>query len=202
MKLFLAVVITYLVGAIPTGYLFGRLKKIDIRMHGSGNVGATNVLRTVGKLPAILTLLIDILKGLVAVTFLARLFYGWVIDLEYSKFVAILAFVVVAGHNWTIFLGFKGGKGVATTAGVLLGVCPKLLLIGLITWVIVFIFSRIVSLSSIISAVVIPVTSYLMPYANAIRIATILLGIMTIIRHKSNILRLLKGEEKRVGVKV
>jgi len=203
MKLFFAMVIAYLIGSIPTGYLFAKSKKkIDLRQHGSGNVGATNVLRTVGKRPAVLTLLIDILKGLIAVTLWAGISYSPKIGLQYPEYLAVLGLTVVLGHNFSIFLHLKGGKGVATSAGVLLALCPKLLLVGLLSWIIIFSISKIVSLASIISAIAIPVASFFFTYPAAIRFLIVVLAFLIILTHRANIQRLLKGEEKRLSVRI
>lgn len=203
MRLFLSMFVAYLVGSIPTGYLLAKYKNnIDLRSYGSGNVGATNVLRAAGKLAAFLTLLIDIFKGFIVVTFLADILYSFRMNLGYPEHQVILALCVVAGHNWPIFLNFKGGKGVATSAGVLLGLCPRLLLIGLSVWLLVFIFTKIVSISSISAAVIIPVMSYFYEYRLSIKVVLITLAILTIIRHGANIKRLIKKEERRIFVKI
>lgn len=202
MSLFLVMSIAYLIGSIPTGYLLAKSRKdIDLRRHGSGNVGATNVLRTVGKFAALLTLIIDIFKGFAVVALLPKVAYNTGINLSYAEFLAILGLCVVIGHNWTIFLKFKGGKGVATSAGVLLGLCPKLLLVGLVVWLLVFALSRIVSLASIIAAISIPIGSWYIEYPNASRFMVAVLGVFILITHRSNINRLLKREEKKVSVK-
>lgn len=202
MRLFLAMFIAYLFGSIPTGYLFAKYKNVDLRNTGSGNTGATNVLRSVGKLAALLTLVIDILKGYIVVTFLADILYNFRMNITPVELEAIMGLCVVAGHNWPLFLSFKGGKGVATSAGVLLGLCPKLLIIGLCIWITVFVFTRIVSMASVISAAAIPIASYCFKYDNAIRFLVIILAVLTIIRHKQNIKRLIKKEEKRIVVKI
>ncbi|MCX5716167.1 MAG: glycerol-3-phosphate 1-O-acyltransferase PlsY, partial [Candidatus Omnitrophica bacterium] len=189
MGLILGGLLAYLIGAIPMGYLLTRVtKKIDIRQHGSGNIGATNVLRTAGKTAAVITLIFDILKGYFVVQFLPSL-------LQCQEYVFVLGFIVIAGHNWPVFLKFKGGKGVATSAGVLLALCPKLLLIGLAAWILVFAFTKIVSVSSIISAAAIPTAALLLQYSPNVRIFTAAVAILTILRHSENIKRLLKGEE-------
>lgn len=198
MRMFFAMLITYLVGSVPTGYLFTKfLKNTDLRNVGSGNVGATNVFRAAGKAAAFLTLVIDMLKGFIAVTFLADMLYSFRMNMVYPQFQAILAVCVVAGHNWPLFLDFRGGKGVATSAGVLLALCPLLLLIGCCVWLIVYIFSRIVSLSSIIAAVSISLASYFYSYGRALRLLTITLAVLAIIRHKANIKRLVRNEERK-----
>src|SRR5262245_32464994 len=135
-NLLYGIVISYLVGSIPTAFIFGKLyKNIDIRQHGSGNVGATNVFRVLGKKPGIIVLVLDIIKGVIPVVLVADIF-----GLVQPWHRILLAFCAVAGHNWTIFLGFKGGKGVATSLGVLIGLTIKIaglrlvLLITILVW--------------------------------------------------------------------
>jgi glycerol-3-phosphate acyltransferase PlsY len=192
----LNIIIAYLLGSIPTGYWLGRMKGVDIRQFGSGNIGMTNVLRVLGKPYAILTLLVDIGKGAVAVTLIPYLLYTpdpWV------KVLAGLA--AVCGHNWTIFLKFKGGKGVATSAGVFLGLAwlPTLLVLG-IFGIILGLF-RYVSLGSIVAAVCFPILMLLFHQHILYIILSILLALFIIIRHRSNIKRLLAGTENRFSLK-
>ncbi|MDP2942608.1 MAG: glycerol-3-phosphate 1-O-acyltransferase PlsY, partial [Candidatus Omnitrophota bacterium] len=150
MPLTTSLVLCYLIGSIPTSYLFAKaLKGIDIRQFGSGNVGATNTYRVVGKLPGLLVLIIDILKGLICVTLVAKLFLRLGVAIEPATYGMILGFMAIVGHIWSIFLGFKGGKGVATSAGVFIGVAPDVFLWGLLVWVAVFAWKRYISLASI-----------------------------------------------------
>jgi acyl phosphate:glycerol-3-phosphate acyltransferase len=202
MTLFIALFVAYLVGSIPTGYLFAKNKNVDLRSVGSGNVGASNVLRSVGKLAALFTLLIDIFKGYAVVAYIADMMYSYRMSVNYDMYIAMMGFCAVAGHNWSLFLKFKGGKGIATSAGVLLGVCPQLLLVGLTAWVAVFAVSRIVSLASILSAVAIAASSYFLTGKLDIRVLAIALAVLTIFRHSSNIRRLINKEEKRIVVKI
>src|SRR3989338_5104487 len=119
MLLAISLVLSYLIGSIPTSYIFAKaLKGIDIRQFGSGNVGATNTYRVVGKLPGLLVLIIDILKGLICVALVAKLFLRLGVTIEPTTYGMILGFMAIVGHIWSVFLGFKGGKGVATSAGV------------------------------------------------------------------------------------
>jgi len=136
-----AVAAAYIVGSIPTAYIFGKmLKGIDIRKYGSGNVGATNVFRTVGKLPGIIVLVLDYIKGFIPVTLFPQVVRMLTDDpvAESGILIIAIASAAIAGHIWTCFLGFKGGKGVATTAGVMTGLYPGIFLAGLIIWVAVF----------------------------------------------------------------
>src|SRR5476651_1051008 len=155
----LNVVIAYLIGSIPVAYIFGRaLKNIDIREHGSGNMGATNAFRVLGKGPGTIVLILDIIKGIIPVTLLANAF-----GLGDALSLVIISVAAVAGHNWTIFLGFKGGKGMATSLGVLIGLAIQfqvlriILLWVTITWLAFFLSLGFVSLASIVAAVVFPI---------------------------------------------
>ncbi|MDP3143629.1 MAG: glycerol-3-phosphate 1-O-acyltransferase PlsY [Candidatus Omnitrophota bacterium] len=199
-KSVLSLLIAYLVGSFPTAFIFGKFyKSIDIRQHGSGNVGATNAFRILGKLPGFIVLIIDVLKGLICPTLIAD-FFGQ--DILLSR--VLLAVIAVAGHNWTVFLRFKGGKGMATSLGVLIGLAIKaailrpVLLICLAVWVISFILSGIVSLSSIIAAVSLPI---LLVFFSA-PIELVVLGIVfcafVVLRHRPNISRLINREEHQI----
>ena len=161
-----ALLASYLIGSIPTAYLFGKmLKGIDIRKVGSGNVGATNALRALGKGPAVTVLFLDILKGFAVVVFLGNFFWDKPVLLQTQNLRILMGLACICGHNWTIFLQFKGGKGIATTFGVLLAISLKIAglnsVIGLLIliWFIVFFVFRTVSLASICSAIALPVFS-------------------------------------------
>ena len=195
-----SLVVCYLIGSIPTAYLVGRFcKGIDIRQYGSGNVGATNAFRVLGKIPGTIVLLVDVLKGTIATTIVGD-FFG----LEHVWHRVLLAVAVVAGHNWTIFLNFKGGKGIATSLGVLIGLTIKIsflrpiLLISVLIWLIIFFMSGFVSLASVVCAVVLP---FLMAGFNQ-PLEMVVLGIIfcifVVLRHYPNIKRLLSGKESRV----
>ncbi|VAX35148.1 Acyl-phosphate:glycerol-3-phosphate O-acyltransferase PlsY (EC 2.3.1.n3) [hydrothermal vent metagenome] len=196
----LGVIISYLVGSIPTAYIFGKCYKgIDIRQHGSGNIGATNVFRVLGKVPGIIVLLLDILKGVVAVAFVAD-----ILGLVEIIHRLILALCVVSGHNWTIFLKFKGGKGIATSLGVLIGLTIKIVtirpvLLAIISiWLICFLVSRIVSLSSIIAAIFLPIFMLITNQPIEIICLGVVFSIFVVVRHRPNIKRLFSGQEPRV----
>lgn len=192
----LNIVIAYLLGSIPTGYWLGRMKGVDIRKFGSGNIGMTNVLRVLGKPYAVLTFIVDVGKGAVAVTLVPYLLQT---NEPWMKVLAGLA--VVCGHNWTIFLKFKGGKGVATSAGVFLGLAwlPTLLVILIFT--IIVGITRYVSLGSMIAAVCFPILMLLFHQHLLYIILSILLAFFIIIRHRSNIKRLLAGTENKFSLK-
>ena len=199
LRITLGILISYLVGSIPWAYIFGRLLKgIDIRQFGSGNVGATNALRVLGRGPGIVVLVLDILKGVLTVVILGQ-----------TEILSIVfGLCCICGHNWTVFLKFKGGKGVATTLGVLLGLAIKIsglrLILGLlvITWFSVFALSKIISLSSVVTAIVFPVYTVLfkrfLKQPNVLICLSVILSILIILRHKSNLKRLLQGKEPRI----
>jgi glycerol-3-phosphate acyltransferase PlsY len=194
------IIFGYLIGAIPTGYLFGKaISGIDIREHGSGNVGATNVFRILGKGPGILVLLIDILKGVLAVALIPDLFR--ITDTIQR---VVLAIAAVCGHNWTIFLQFKGGKGIATTFGVLLGLMVKIAMLRpvvvwvFIIWTACFLITRIVSVASIVAAACLPIIMVLTNQEFVIICLGIVFCILVVLRHKPNIKRLFAGQEPRV----
>jgi glycerol-3-phosphate acyltransferase PlsY len=199
----LTAVVSYLLGSVPTGYLAGRARGIDIRTVGSGNMGATNVFRVLGKTAGIIVLLIDALKGYAACAWVSGLFAGiFKIPPEQADSVRILAGIcAVLGHNYTCWLGFKGGKGVATTTGVFLALAPLAIGIAVGTWIIVVAASRYVSVASITAAAVLGVTIWILKYDQCLRLVTTGLCVLAILKHKSNIQRLMNGTEQRFGRK-
>ena len=193
----------YLLGSIPTGYLVARAKGIDIRAVGSGNIGATNVFRMVGKTAGVFALIVDGLKGYAACTWLC----DWVLTLPggpttNTELYRILAGITaVLGHNFTCWLKFKGGKGIATSAGVFFALAPLAVSIALGTWIIVFALGRYVSVASLAAAVALPAAVWLTPNSLTLRIVTTALGLLAIFKHRGNIQRLLNGTEQRFGQK-
>jgi len=201
--LFLAisVILAYLIGSIPVAYIFGRvLKNIDIREHGSGNMGATNAFRVLGKGPGTAVLILDILKGIIPVTLLANIF-----GLGDALSLVIISVATVAGHNWTIFLGFKGGKGMATSLGILIGLGLQLpglrIVLGLaiMVWAGVFFAFGYVSLASICAAVALPVLMVVFNAPFPMIVMAIVLCVFIVFRHSANIKRLGTGQEARVS---
>ena len=201
--LFLAIsaVLAYLIGSIPVAYIFGRvLKGIDIREHGSGNMGATNAFRVLGKGPGMVVLILDIIKGIIPVTLVSNAF-----GLGDALSLVIIAVAAVAGHNWTVFLGFKGGKGMATSLGVLIGLAIQfqglriILLWVTMTWLAIFLLSGFVSLASIAAAVVFPILMVVRLESLPLIIMSIVLCIFIVFRHRANIKRLARGQESRVS---
>jgi len=203
-----ALLASYLLGSIPTAYLFGKaLKGVDIRKVGSGNVGATNALRVLGKGPGIAVLITDILKGLIVVSFLGDYFTHKEILWQIQNLRIIMGLCCICGHNWTIFLQFKGGKGIATSLGVLLGLSLRIsglnIVIGIliIIWFAVFFLSRIVSLASIIAALGLPISCVFFKQSNLMILVALILCIFVIIRHKANLSRIFQGKEPRLYFK-
>ena len=194
---FLMLVFGYLLGSMPTGYLAGKwIAGIDLRLKGSGSTGATNVLRHVGKWPALIVFLLDVIKGAIPVV-VARSF-GLN---DYWQVVAGLAALI--GHIWPVWLGWKGGKAVATGLGMLLGLTWQVGIACFGIFLTVLSITRIVSLSSVISALSLPFLMLLSFEGNTFRPAFLYLGIVTtamvLWRHRSNLKRLSKGEEPKIG---
>ncbi len=198
----------YFCGSLPFGYWAGKLNGIDIREHGSKNIGATNVLRVLGKKVGIPVFVLDITKGAVPTMFAE----WWATnrcgaDPSTASLVAVLcAAAAVLGHTFTFWLRFKGGKGVATTAGSLLGLAPLALVIGLAAWIITFLISRYVALASIVAAIVLPIAIAVLmisrgTYNYVLLGFGIVMGVLVIVRHRSNIARMLAGTENRFGRK-
>lgn len=206
----LTLVVAYLLGAIPTGYWAGLLLKgIDIREHGSKSTGATNVLRTLGKAPAIAVLLIDILKGVAAVTF-ARWLYtspflaaatpeGVNLSTWLPWMITLAALMAVLGHSRSIWIGFTGGKSVATGLGVLLAMVWQVGLGALVVFALVLAVFRIVSLGSIAAAVATIALMGVLHQPLAYQLLAIVAGLFVIWRHQANIQRLFAGTEPRLG---
>lgn len=184
-------VLSYLIGSIPFGLLISKTRGKDIRTLGSGNIGATNVLRCLGKPLGITCFALDVLKG-----FLPAFCFPAVGNTNPS-FGLLFGAAAILGHNFPVFLKFKGGKGVATSAGVLIGVAPLAVIIGVVTWGIVFCTSGYVSLGSIIAALAVMLTGWTGGYTPITAIVLTLLGALTIYRHRANIQRLIAGTENR-----
>lgn len=196
MDITLTILVSYLIGSFSPAYFLGRfLKKTDIREYGSGNAGTTNAIRVFGKKIGILTFIIDILKGVLAILI------GQYIMGEEGRYLAAL--FVVIGHNWPVFLKFKGGKGIATSLGVLIVLNYKLGLICLLIGVIVIAFSKYVSLGSISASISAPIVSFLLlgTIYDYLFYTTLILACLSIFRHRSNINRLIKGEENKLTSK-
>ena len=200
----LLILSAYLLGSIPTGYLLARsLKGIDIREHGSGSTGATNVLRSVGKYPAVAVLLIDLLKGSLAVASVNLAYNYLAADLLPASWHPWLiigtALSAIIGHSKSVWLNFTGGKSVATTLGVLFVMNPAVALGTLATFGVILSISRIVSLSSICGAIAVNILMLVLGQPIAFSLFAALAGVYVIVRHKTNIERLLAGNEPKIG---
>lgn len=201
-NLIAAFILSYILGSIPTSFLMGKMiKKIDIREHGSGNVGATNALRVLGTKIGIITLIIDIGKGILAVIL------GKMIVTDPSNIVVIaFGLLAILGHIFTIFLKFKGGKGVATAAGVFIALSPQAIGIALLVFVLTVWISKYVSLGSILAALVLFGVELYWNITNSFQniellIFVFIIAAFIIIRHKSNIKRIIAGNENRINFK-
>ncbi len=200
----------YLLGSIPFGFLMAKAKGVDIRSVGSGNIGATNAMRVLGKPAGITVLLLDAAKGFVACV-LGGMISHWASDLDYfddgfyvllKRFMLVAGIFAVLGHNYTCWLKFKGGKGIATTAGVYLALAPWALLIALGVFILALLLTRFVSVASMSAAAALPVVVWVMtPHNYFLGIVTTALGALAIYKHKSNIQRLIAGTESRLGQK-
>jgi glycerol-3-phosphate acyltransferase PlsY len=201
----LIVILAYLIGSIPTAYILFKIKKgDDIRKYGSGNVGGTNIIRTLGVFWGLFTIIMDVLKGFIPVLI------SYLIYPEDLVLAAIVSVVAVLGHIFPVYIKFKGGKAIATSFGVIIGVSalpfvsnpvwmrilPIFIILG--TWGIVFAITRIISLGSIVAAAITPISFFITKYPWAIVIAGFFYGLLTIISHRENIKRLIRGEEKKI----
>lgn len=182
----------YVIGSVPTGYLLGKLRGVDVRTIGSGNVGATNVARAVGKSQGIITLIADAAKGYLPVFTALQLGQD-------SLTVALTAIAAFLGHLYPLFLNFRGGKGVATGFGALLALAPMATLVLVVVFALTAVATRIVSLGSLATAVAAPLSLWLFHQPAAIVAMGCFLGAMVIMRHRANIRRLLAGTEPRFG---
>lgn len=191
-----AIVAGYLLGSISFSYLYGRLfKGLDIRKHGSGNAGATNTLRVLGKGPAILVLALDVLKAIAAV---------WIGKWAGSgePWIPVLCGLsVIIGHNWPVFFGFRGGKGIATTIGVMATLCFLPALYAGIIAILLIALTRYVSLGSLLFTALLPFFIWAMDRPTEYLWASIVIGVFAFVRHRSNIVKLVKGKENKLGAR-
>jgi glycerol-3-phosphate acyltransferase PlsY len=197
---YLAVLAAYLVGSLSFAVIVSRVMGLsDPRTYGSGNPGATNVLRSGSKPAAILTLVLDALKGYLPVALVARFGSAYGMG-EWT--VALVALAAFLGHLWPVFFRFRGGKGVATAAGALFGIDPLLGAATLATWLIIVAFFRYSSLAAIVAAVFAPFWRVLNDGTDPAALAVAVMGLLLIWRHRANIQRLLAGTESRLGGKI
>jgi len=212
----------YLLGSIPFGYLAAKAKGIDITKVGSGNIGATNALRVLGKPAGIFVLVMDVVKGYVACLLGVFIYINFVYRLtglhpstsdngihsvevlfdSFGNFPIIAGIFAVLGHNYTCWLKFKGGKGIATTAGVYLALAPGALLVALVVFILAILLTKYVSVGSIAAAIALPAAVWvLQPHNLLLGIVTTALGALAVYKHKGNIQRLRAGTENRLGKK-
>lgn len=199
----IAAISAYLLGSIPFGYLAGISRGVDIRTVGSGNIGATNVYRTLGKKLGIATFVLDVFKGVAATSVIPQSVW-FMLGFEGTAplyMVIACGALVLIGHSFPLFLNFKGGKGVATGLGVTIGVAPHSAILGLAVWIAVFFATRYVSVGSIIAAAVVGIAVWLLDNsyepANVVPAVVSLLAVLVILKHRKNIARLINGNENR-----
>ena len=200
-------IIAYLIGSVNFSVILSKkMAGFDVREKGSGNAGTTNMLRSVGKKAAALTLICDVLKGVVAI--LIAMFIGWAFKVEnQSLLVQIAGIAVVLGHTFPIFFGFKGGKGVATSLGILVMSNWQIGLICLVFGVLLIALTRMVSLGSCAAAVLFPVLTlfitdnYIVSQGSGYLIYSIILAVIVLFNHRSNIKRIMAGKENRISFK-
>lgn len=190
MTLAALVAVAYLLGSIPTGLLLGKMYGIDVRKEGSGNIGATNLYRTIGRKVGVITLVGDCLKGLIPVLVVK----SSALPVEFAAWVGLAAF---CGHVFSVFLGFRGGKGVATALGVFLALSPLAVVIALVAFAALMLMLRYVSLGSVAAAAVMPVAVIALGSGRVLILVTLIISLIVIARHHENIRRLLAGTESR-----
>jgi acyl phosphate:glycerol-3-phosphate acyltransferase len=213
-RLALIIILSYLVGSIPTSVMYGKwFRGIDIRKHGSGNAGGTNVFRVLGWKPGVGVIIFDGLKGYIAVAVIARLYFDLSIPfpstgpLEEFTIVQIIAgSAAILGHIWTLFAGFKGGKGIATAAGMMIGIAPIEFAVSVVVFMVVLTVSRFVSLGSISAAVAFPLTLFfrwnifqveIEDYSTLVYFSLVIAALL-IFTHRGNIKRLIQGTENKL----
>ncbi len=204
----LTVLAAYFLGSLPTGYLVARARGIDIRTVGSGNIGATNVFRILGKPAGIFVLLVDAAKGFLAAQFIGAFVHQLILhsaldpaSTEFQVHRIIGGFVAILGHNYTCWLRFKGGKGIATSAGVLLTLLPEALGVSLGLWILLLFATRYVSVASIGAAAVLPFAAWFFGRNTLMTTVGAVIGVLAIYKHRANIQRLRDGTESRFGRK-
>ena len=199
--------LSFLIGSIPTGLLITRVKGVDLRKVGSGNIGTTNVLRAVGKEAALMTLLGDIAKGAVPLIVYKALDYPasgscslpFSISDPHTTIEGLLGLAAIAGHDFSIFLKGKGGKGVATSLGVLIILSPYVALFSMTLWLITAKWTRYSSLSALVSFGLLPLSFYMLDYSKEKIITACFMTLLIFLKHKDNIKRLLNGTESKIG---
>lgn len=188
----LGFVLGYVCGSVPSGlWLVQAFHGIDIRNYGSKNIGTTNVFRIVGPKTAVLVLIADVFKGILAVGIMSYFFHNPLLDV-------VTALGALLGHNYSLFLGFKGGKGVATALGLLIFMMPKVAVASFGIWLVCVLLTRYVSLGSIMAAIFTPPLAWYLGYPSAYVIFSVVAAFFVVLRHKENIHRLLTGTESKI----
>ncbi|MDI6801145.1 MAG: glycerol-3-phosphate 1-O-acyltransferase PlsY [Thermodesulfovibrionales bacterium] len=206
------IIASFILGSIPTGLLIAKAKGVDLRKVGSGNIGATNVMRAVGKEAALFTLIGDIAKGAIPVAIGKALFHfgfeisdlGFLqsaINNQQSAIEGILGVSAILGHNFSVFMKFRGGKGVATSIGVLLIFSPYAGLFTITLWLLTAKWTRYSSLSAIVAFGLLPLTMYMLDYSREKMTTAVVIAVLLLIRHTANIKRLIQGTESKIGQK-
>jgi acyl phosphate:glycerol-3-phosphate acyltransferase len=199
--------VAYLLGSIPTGYLVAKARGIDIRTVGSGNIGATNVFRILGKPAGIFVLAVDAVKGFAGCFWAGALVHRVLMgapppDAAALELLQIIGgFCAILGHNYTCWLKFKGGKGIATSAGVMLGLLPFTFAVALGVWLVLLALTRYVSVASMGAASVLPFAAWFFGRSPRMVVVAAVIGALAIYKHRSNIQRLINGTENRIGKK-
>ncbi len=195
--LWIAIAIGYVLGSLPFGYLAGRLRGMNLMKIGSGNIGATNVLRVLGPFWAVIVLFLDAGKGSLSA------FLGWQLFSPYPHWGAVAGGgAALLGHTWSMFLGMRGGKGAATGAGVALFLAPEVTLIAVFVFALTIALTRYVSLGSLLGALAAMVSVLILPTPSPYQLLILIGGILVMYRHRTNIRRLIAGTEARIGEKV
>jgi len=207
-EFFLKLIIAYILGSIPSSIIAGKLNGIDIREHGSGNAGGTNTFRVLGWKAGLIVTLFDMFKGYFATVYVVSFSFGFSpLDLSAEVQQICIGFASIIGHIWTVFARFRGGKGVATAAGMMIGLYPEAMGLGILVFALTLYITRYVSLSSMLSASSVPIFLYFSPSlfgkipSELFLIFSMIIALLIIFTHRSNVLRLINGTENRVGKK-
>ena len=193
-KIVILITFAFLLGSVPVGAVIAKFKSIDLRKVGSGNIGATNVLRAMGRGPAIITLIGDILKGTISLVIARHFLHNLTME-------GIVGLAAVLGHNFSVFLRFRGGKGVATSIGVLLAYAPKAAVVTILIWLAVVFVTKYSSLGAIVSFGFLPLSVYILAHSTEKLVVSVLMATLLIVRHSANIGRLIRGTESKIGAK-
>lgn len=193
MKALLLLSLAFILGSLPTGLLIAKIRGVNLKEAGSGNIGATNVLRTTGKVPALLTLIGDSVKGAVAVLIARHYGAGFFFE-------GVVGLSAVLGHNFSLFLKFRGGKGVATSLGVLTIYSPQTGLITIIIWLMTVLITRYSSLGALVSFGLLPLSGLVLDSSEKVPVL-FMITLLIFVRHKDNIRRIIKGTEPRIGAR-